>query len=168
MQSSWRLREQKRKEEAEAAERRRAVEKSEISFPSLQSANTEATWGVAPIAPVKSAAAERWTSGAASVASYPARTAAAPAASTATATATAAKKGVHASISAAVRQSTQYRCDYDDYDDDDNFGRTGNIGDGGWTEVSKTKTKSKLTYSVQPPPQQDDDYDYDCDHQSEY
>jgi len=145
MQASWRLREQQRKQAAADEARKRAVEVSEISFPSLASASATTTnWGVAPIAPTVSAAAERWTSGAAS--SYATPAPAASASKTTTATATSKRMGIHASISAAVRQTTQHQRDYDDYDYDQGGGESarGNDDDG-WTEVS-SKTKKPATH----------------------
>jgi hypothetical protein len=157
MQTSWRLREQQRKQTAADEARRRAVEVSEISFPSLAgSAAVAAGWGVAPLVPTASAAADRWTSGAASVASYVTPT------ETTNTTATtkrgggaAGAGGIHARISAEVRRTAaaaeQYRPYDDDYTDD-----APAPADDGWIEVSRTKkqpaTKSRLTSAPPPPP----------------
>jgi hypothetical protein len=140
------------------------VEVSEISFPSLAgSASVAAGWGAAPLAPTVSAAAERWTSGAASVSSYvtPTATANSSAATTKRAGGAGGGAGIHARISAEVRRTAaaadQYRQQYDgdDYD-------ASAPADDGWTEVSRTKkqpaTKSRLTPSA-PPSDYYDDYD---------
>ena len=115
----------------------------------------------APITPAASAAADRWSSGAASVSSY---VTPAPSAAASATTRTAKRAGIHASISAAVRRTTQYqRDDYDDYYDDSEISAP---ADDGWTEVSRSKkqpaTKSRMTASA-PASQHHDDDDYDND-----
>ena len=168
MHASWRLREQKRKEEAEAAERRRAVEKNEISFPSLGNVG----WGEAP--KTESDAAQRWSAG--DVVRSTPRVSSASSSSQSgggggskqQATVSSPPLGVHARIAAEVRRTqcmakwrsggggSDYEGDCFDKDDEDC----------GWTEVSKTKTKSKkmftTTTSAAPPVDyyDDDDYDY--------
>ena len=165
MHASWRLREQQRKQTAADEARRRAVEVSEISFPSLAgSAAVAAGWGVAPLVPTASAAADKWTSGAASVSSYVTPMATTNTTATTTKRAgggSAAGAGIHARISAEVRRTAaaeQYRQYDDDYADDD----APAPADDGWTEVSRTKkqpaTKSRLTSA--PPPARSD-YDYE-------
>ena len=167
-QASWRLREQKRKEEAEAAARRRAVEKNEISFPSLGNVG----WGEEP--KKESEAAQRWSAGDVVRSSTAPASASASAASAGaggsrsrqtSASAPAPAGGVHARISAQVRRTqsatTNWRgddCEGSDYEGD---GLDKDNEDGGWTEVSKTKTKartkSKLT-AAPPASHAPDDY----------
>lgn len=167
MQSSWRLREQKRREEAEAAERRRAVEKSEISFPSL--GNTNTGWDAPAKTNETTAAAQRWSEG--DVVRTTPRSVAAPSGGGGGAgkPASSVSMGIHARISAEVRRTTtaattaagswQY--------EDEGGGSAADFD--GWTEVSKTKNTKKSPASFQaPPPPPPDDYDYDCDDQSEY
>lgn len=159
MQASWRLREQQRKQAAADEARRRAVEVSEISFPSLASTSaTTSNWGAAPITPVASAAADRWSSGAASVSSY---VTPAPSAST-THSSKHRGVGIHASISAAVRRTTQYQRDYN-YGDEEDYAETPATDDG-WTEVSKSKkqpaTKSRIAATA---PQHQGGYNDDFD-----
>jgi hypothetical protein len=136
MQSStWRLREQKRKEEAESAARRRAVEKNEISFPSLG----QTTWGQ-EVQKTESAAARKWSTG------DVVRTSLSPTKTdtTRSSVASSAGVGIHAQISSRVneyKRTTTACCwgvgDSDDaeesYDDAE-----------GWTEVSRKKTASSL------------------------
>jgi len=167
--ASWRLREQQRKQGAADEARRRAVEVSEISFPSLAGAGSAASsssWGVAPLAHSVSAAAERWTSGAASAASYvtPSSSNTAPTSTTkrfsgvGAGAGAGAGAGIHSRISATVRQTTHFRqsqhCDDDyyestiinyDYDDDD-----------GWTEVSKAKKTTRAIVTTR-----NEDYAFD-------
>ena len=158
MQSSWRLREQKRKDEAEAAARRRAVEKNEISFPSL--GNTG--WGVAEVK-TESEAAHRWSTGEV-VRSRIIPTETTPssgAGSSSNRSVSSSGVGIHSKITAAVRRTTQsstrqYDCDYDE----DDHCRTGADLDE-WTEVSKTK--SKLTMVAKRPAARDDYYDDEDD-----
>jgi len=155
--SSWRLREQQRKQIAADEARRRAVEVSEISFPSLAgSATVAAGWGATPLAPTVSAAADRWSSGAASVSSTPATTTN-TAATTKRSTAGA---GIHSRISAEVRRTAaaaeQYhRYDYDDYD-------APAPADDGWIEVSsrakKAATAPKLKTTTPAPDYDEDDF----------
>lgn len=166
MQASWRLREQQRKQAAADEARRRAVEVSEISFPSLaSSASVASGWGVAPLAPAVSAAAERWSSGAASVASY-----VTPAAPSATATIAVIPKrvGIHASISAEVRRTTTTgRTTYwQDGDGGDGADGADGADGGGWTEVSSSRSnkppayKSKSNFNSRTTDDYDDDEDY--------
>jgi len=160
MQASWRLREQKRREEAEAAERRRAVEKSEISFPSL--GNTNTGWETPKTNETKTAAAQRWSEG--DVVRSAPRSAAVPSGGAGKPAAVSAPMGVHARIASEVRRQTaaESAASWRDDEEDD---RAGPDSDG-WTEVSKTRTK-KSTAAPPPPPSQqeynnyDDDYDYE-------
>jgi hypothetical protein len=148
MQSAWRLREQQRKQAAADEARRRAVEVSEISFPSLASASAATTnWGVAPIAPTASAAAERWTSGAASVSSYVTPPASASTTTASKRSAGGAGTGIHARISAEVRRTAGVVAEqYSRYDYDDDYADAANSNaDDGWTEVS-SKTKKPATH----------------------
>jgi hypothetical protein len=166
MQSSWRLREQKRREEAEAEERRRAVEKSEISFPSL--GNTNTGWDVPKTNETKTAAAQRWSEG--DVVRSAPRSAAVPSGGAGKPAAVSAPMGVHARIASEVRRQTaaESAASWRSEDEDD-CGGAGRESDG-WTEVSKTKTKKKSTAAPQPPPpsqQEYDDYD-DYEHESDY
>ena len=154
MQSSWRLREQKRKDEAEAAARRRAVEKNEISFPSL--GNTG--WGV-PEVKTESEAAHKWSTGEV-VRSRIITTETTPsggAGSSSIRSVSSSGVGIHSKITAAVRRTTQSSTRQ--YDEDDHP-RTGADLDG-WTEVSKTK--SKLTMVAKRPAARDDYYDDEDD-----
>ena len=161
MQASWRLREQKRREEAEAAERRRAVEKSEISFPSL--GNTNTGWD-APKTNESSVAAQRWSDGDV-VRSTTHRSPAAPSGGGGAGKPdpVSGPVGIHARIAAEVRRTaaaaTTAAASWR-YDDDEDIG--GAVDSEGWTEVSKTKPK-KTKAAAPPPSQQEyDNYeDYD-------
>lgn len=167
MQASWRLREQKRREEAEAAERRRAVEKSEISFPSL--GNTNTGWD-SPKTNETTVAAQRWSEGDVLRSTTP-RSAAAPSSGGGGAgkPASSVSMGIHARIAAEVRRTTTAATAAGGWQYEDEGG-TGAADFDGWTEVSKTKTKKTKTAAAAAPPLPPDDYDYDCDydHQSEY
>lgn len=134
MQSSWRLREQKRKEEAEAAERRRAVEKNEISFPSLGTVG----WG--ETLKTESEASQRWSAGDV-VRTAPQRVSEASHSGGGAVKSSTPSLGIHARISAQVRrtQNTTNWRGADEYD----YGDVGKESDDGWIEVSsRTKTKS--------------------------
>jgi len=147
MQSSWRLREQKRREEAEAAERRRAVEKSEISFPSL--GNTNTGWDAPKTNETTTAAAQRWSAG--DVVRTTPRGSAAPSGGAGKPTSVSAPMGIHARISEEVRRTTAAESASswrDEYEED----RAADSD--GWTEVSKTKKKKiQKTGASQAPPQ---------------
>jgi hypothetical protein len=166
MHASWRLREQQRKQTAADEARRRAVEVSEISFPSLAgSAAVAAGWGVAPLAPAVSAAADKWTSGAASVASYVTPT---PTDTTTNAATTkrgggggAAGAGIHARISAEVRRTAAAAAEYRQYDDD--YDDAPAPADDGWIEVSSRSAKK----TAAPPKARTAAPDYDEDFGSE-
>jgi len=163
MQASWRLREQKRKEEAEAIARRRAVEKNEISFPSLVQtgwgeANTEST--------AKAVAAQRWSAGGDIVRSAPKVSEIPQSAGGGGGKLTASQIGVHARISAEVRRATTQSTSWRNYDNDEGEGGAkddyGCDDDDEWTEViSRTKTRSKLTRNIEQPSFEDDYDDYD-------
>ena len=138
MQSSWRLREQKRREEAEAAERRRAVEKSEISFPSL--GNTNTGWD-APKTNETTVAAQRWSEGDVVRSTAPRSAAAAQSSGGGGAgkPASSVSMGIHARIAAEVRRQT-----------------TAATAAGGW------QYEDEHSGGGAPPPPQD--YDYDCEY----
>jgi len=149
MQSSWRLREQKRREEAEAAERRRAVEKSEISFPSL--GNTNTGWDAPKTNETTTAAAQRWSAG--DVVRTTPRGSAAPSGGAGKPTSVSAPMGIHARIAEEVRRTTaaESASSWRDEDEDD---AGGGADSDGWTEVSKTKKKKiQKTGASQAPPQ---------------
>ena len=148
--ASWRIREEQRKQMTIDAARRRAVEVNDISFPSLASENIASQWGVAPLVPQIRASAEKWTSGAASTASY------LPSSNLPTKTTSPSPKrsdgrtGLHASISAAVRRTTQHasREEYDDYGDEYSDRGNAEDSDDGWTEVSsRAAPKAKRSYT---------------------
>ena len=158
MQASWRLREQKRREEAEAAERRRAVEKSEISFPSL--GNTNTGWD-APKTNETTVAAQRWSEGDVVRSTTPRSAAAAQSSGGgggAGKPASSVSMGIHARIAAEVRRQTTAATAAGGWQYEDEHGGGGAAYSDGWTEVSKTKTKK----AAPPPPPQD--YDYDCEY----
>ena len=160
MQASWRLREQKRREEAEAAERRRAVEKSEISFPSL--GNTNTGWDAPKTNETTTAAAQRWSAG--DVVRTTPRGSAAPSGGAGKPTSVSAPMGIHAQITAEVRRTTaaESASSWRNEDEEDRAADSD-----GWTEVSKTKKKKVQKTGAsqappQPPPpsqQEYDDYD---------
>jgi hypothetical protein len=155
MQASWRLREQKRREEAEAAERRRAVEKSEISFPSL--GNTNTGWDAPKTNETTTAAALRWSAG--DVVRTTPRGSAAPSGGAGKPTSVSAPMGIHARIAAEVRRTTAAESASSWRDEDEEYGAADSDG---WTEVSKTKKKKiKKTGASQAPPPPPSQQEYD-------